>query len=124
MSAAAQLLTTEIKAHVKDKSLESIEDELGFSDTVISQVDLTHSSSLEFLRQFWLTYLSPRRAGARKRELDSLAQSLKRCLERMEAVRRAAVSEGDDTVGNKVMGVLANVRISIRKALALWEKGE
>jgi len=96
----------------------------GFSDTIISQVDLTHSSSLEFLRQFWLTYLSPRKTSARKKELEGLAQSLKRSLERMEAVRISATKEVDDTVGHKVMDVLANVRVSIRKALSLWEKGE
>ena len=42
----------------------------------------------------------------------------------MEAVRISATKEGDDTVGHKVMDVMANVRVSIRKALSLWEKGE
>jgi hypothetical protein len=98
---------------------------LGLSDSVLAQLHLTHSASVEFLRQFWMTYLStPTRSGVRKKELASLAASLKRALERMEAVRTFAVKEGGEGVGETVGGVLSSVRGAIDKALGLWERGE
>jgi hypothetical protein len=68
-----------------------------------------------------LTYLSTNKTSARKKELESLAQSLKRSLERMEAVRVFAVKEGGDDMGIRVSEVLTSVTGSIRKALGLWE---
>jgi hypothetical protein len=90
---------------------------------VLSQLHLTHSSSVEFLRQFWLTYLSNTKSSAKRKELESLGQSLKRTLERIDAVRLYAIKEGGETMGKKVKQVLASVSESVTKAVGLWEKG-
>ena len=98
---------------------------LGLTDAVLSQVHLTHSASVEFLRQFWITYLSTStRSSARKKELASLVASLKRAVERMEAVRAFAVKEGGEIAGETVRGVLLSVKGSVDKAVALWERGD
>jgi hypothetical protein len=90
---------------------------------VLSQLHLTHSASVEFLRQFWLSYFSsPNNSTIKKKELETLTQSLKRTLDRMEAVRMYAVKEGGDIMGNRVAEILASVAGSIRKAIGLWEK--
>ena len=89
---------------------------------MLSQLHLTHSASVEFLRQFWLSYFSPNNSTIKKKELETLTQSLKRTLDRMEAVRMYAIKEGGDIMGNRVTEVLASVAGSIRKAIGLWEK--
>ena len=67
LSSAAKQITSEIKSHVKASTAEETDDQhgtfplsltTGLPDSVLSQLHLTHSSSVEFLRQFWLTYLS------------------------------------------------------------------
>ena len=95
---------------------------IGLSDSVSSQLHLTHSAAVEFLRQFWLTYLSSAKSPAKKKELEGLAQSLKRTQERMEAVRTHAVKEGGDAMGKRVLEVLRSVAGSVKKAIRLWEK--
>jgi division protein CdvB (Snf7/Vps24/ESCRT-III family) len=77
---------------------------------------------VEFLRQFWLTYLSPTKSPAKKKELEGLAQSLKRTQERMETVRVYAVKEGGDAMGRRVLEVLGSVAGSVKKAIRLWER--
>ena len=53
--------------------------------------------------------------------MESLAQSLKRTLERMKAVRTFAFKEGGEDMGKRVQEVLKSVSRSVRKALELWE---
>jgi hypothetical protein len=77
---------------------------------------------VEFLRQFWLTYLSPTKSPAKKKELETLVQSLRRTLERMEAVRTYAVKEGGDLMGERVNEVLAGAKRSVKKAIGLLGK--
>ena|SRR5438046_2768352 len=91
----------------------------GLSESVLSQVHLTHSASVEFLRQFWLTYLSSDKSAIKKKELETLAQSLKRTLDRIEAVRKYAVTEGGDVLGVRVTLILASVTESIKKAVGI-----
>ena len=68
-------------------------------------------------------YLSnPNNSTTKKKELETLTQSLKRALDRMDAVRIYAVKEGGDIMGKRVTEVLASVAGSIRKAIGLWEK--
>ena len=55
--------------------------------------------------------------------MESLAQSLKRTLERMKAVRMYAVKEGGEDMGRRVQEVLKSGQESVRKAIELWEKG-
>jgi type IV secretory pathway TraG/TraD family ATPase VirD4 len=124
ISTAANRITAEIKSQAQVLT-ESTTDQLGLTDSVLSQLHLTHSAAVEFLRQFWITYLSsPSRSSARKKELGSLAASLKRGLERMEAVQAYAVKEGGEETGKTVRGVLSSVKGSIDKALRLWERGQ
>jgi hypothetical protein len=78
---------------------------------------------VEFLRQFWLTYLSSAKSSAKKKELESLALSLKRTQDRMEAVRVYAVKEGGETMGARVTEVLGNISSSVQNAVGLWEGG-
>ena len=96
-------------------------EDFNMNDSVYSQIHLTHSTSLEFLRQFWLSYLSTSKPSIKQKELDSLCQSLKRTLERMEALRQFAIKESGPETGNKVMQILSAVRSSAEKAIALWE---
>jgi hypothetical protein len=77
---------------------------------------------VEFLRQFWLTYLSTKKSTKKKTELESLTQSLQRTLDRMDAVRVFAVKEGGEILGERVTEVLASAAGSIRKAIGLWGK--
>jgi len=123
LSSAARQITSDIKAHAKTSSTEDTDDQNGLPDSVLSQLHLTHSSSVEFLRQFWLTYLSTARSSAKKKELESLAQSLKRTQDRMEAVRLHAVTEGGETMGARVTELLAGISSSVQKAIRLWERG-
>lgn len=94
----------------------------GVSDSVLSQLYLTHSASVEFLRQFWITYLSSSKSNLKKKELDALAQSLRRTQERMEAARTYAIKEGGEAVGKNVSQALQSVAASIKKAISLWER--
>ena len=75
---------------------------------------------MEFLRQFWIICLS--KSNTKKKELDALAQSLRRTQERMDAVRAHAVDEGGEKEGKKVMQALQSVSSSIKKAISLWER--
>jgi hypothetical protein len=94
----------------------------GLPDSILSLLYLTHSASVEFLRQFWISYLSSTKSNAKKKELDNLAQSLRRTQERMEAVRSHTVKEGGEKEGKKVMQALQSVSSSIKKAISLWER--
>jgi len=69
-----------------------------------------------------LTYLSPSKSAAHRKELEGLAQSLRRTLERIEAVRAFAVKEGGDADGTKVTEVLAGVARSVKKAISISER--
>ena len=89
---------------------------------ILSQLHLTHSASIEFLRQFWLSYLGRRNSNANRQELEALAQSLRRTLERVKAVRVFAVKEGGEGMGRRVQEVLKSVSASVRRALELWER--
>src|ERR1700737_3474469 len=116
LTTAATEITTEIKSHIKSSSLQDTNSHHGFPDSVLSQLHLTHSTSVEFLRQFWLTYLSAK-SPAKKKELDSLGQSLKRTQERMDAVRVYAVKEGGEAMGRRVTEVLGSISGSVNKAV-------
>jgi hypothetical protein len=69
-----------------------------------------------------LTYLSPTKSPAKKKELETLIQSLRRTLERMEAVRTYALKEGGDLMGKRVSEVLASAKKTVKKAIGLLEK--
>jgi hypothetical protein len=77
---------------------------------------------VEFLRQFWINYLSPSPTQTKRKELESLVQSLKRTQERMDAVRTYAVTSGGEGMGQRVLDALGSVAGSISKAISLWEK--
>lgn len=96
---------------------------VGLPDSVSSQLHLTHSAAVEFLRQFWMADLSSKKSpAAKKKQLDNLIQSLKRTQERMEAVRAFAVKQGGEAMEMKVSKALRNVSKSIKRVISLWEK--
>jgi transcription initiation factor TFIIH subunit 1 len=66
-------------------------DTSGLSSTIFDRLSLTHATTTEFLRQFWLAFLSgdPDRAN----EIASLVESLNRAMDRIKAVADDAEAE-------------------------------
>lgn len=88
--AFAQILTA-----VRDRRAQMTEaatsETYGLSAGLYDRLTLTHATSTEFLHQFWQAFLSgnPDRAG----EVASLAESLQRATDRIQAVARDAEAE-------------------------------
>ena len=93
---------------------------LGLSDSALSQLYLVHSTAVEFLRQFWLTYLSKTANSTRRNDLDSLAESLQNTLDRLVAVGNFAASEGGEEMGVRAKEILIGINASVTKAISLY----
>ena len=61
------------------------------NDAILDRLALTHATTTEFLHYFWSTFLSG--DPSRAEEIASLAETLKRALQRIEAVATDAESE-------------------------------
>lgn len=69
---------------------------MGLSQSLANQVALTHATTIEFLHQFWNAFLSgdPDRAG----EIQYLAESLGKSVERVEKVAEDADKEREEAI--------------------------
>ena len=86
---ATQHIQSLLRTHLSQTT--SITPKTPLSTTTYDQLTLTHATTLEFLRQFWSAFLSG--DPARVSELASLAESLSRALDRIEAVAQTAEDE-------------------------------
>jgi len=68
----------------------------GLSTVIYDRINLTHATTIEFLRQFWNAFLSG--DAARVNEASSLVESLTRALDRINAIADDADKERNDVV--------------------------
>lgn len=68
----------------------------GLSTAIYERVTLTHATTTEFLHQFWAAFLSG--DGNRASEIASLAESLSRALDRIQAVADDAEGERNELI--------------------------
>lgn len=91
-AATAQILSaiTEQRAQQNDSST-ATSTSMGLSPATYDRLVLTHATTTEFLRHFWLAFLSgsPSRAG----EIASLVETLNRAMDRIKAVGNDAEAE-------------------------------
>ena len=83
-----------------------------------------HSTAVEFLRQFWLTYLSTTtKSSVKRKDLETLTKSLQNTLDRLAAVKKFATTEGGEEMGLRAADALRSINISVNKAMAMYNSG-
>jgi transcription initiation factor TFIIH subunit 1 len=110
---AANQVARVIALRAKEESSEKVNWE--GEQKLLDQVQICHATSIEFLRHFWVNFLSgdPVNASA----IGKLAVSLNKSLERVDAVVASASSDDKE----KSRSSLAPLIASIRKALEVYE---
>ena len=88
-SQATQHILSLIQIHRDQTSV--IDDASGLPSAIYERIQITHATTIEFLRQFWSAFLSG--DAARVGENASLVDSLKRALDRIEAIAADAGRE-------------------------------
>jgi transcription initiation factor TFIIH subunit 1 len=87
---ATSVIMKSVKQRVHN-SLSNATSETGLSSTAVESATMSHNTTIEFLHYFWTVYLSG--DEARANELAQLAVTLKKSLERIEAVAVEAEQE-------------------------------
>ncbi|KAK4166635.1 hypothetical protein QBC43DRAFT_313051 [Cladorrhinum sp. PSN259] len=88
-AAEAQILDGMKKARAENLGgNENIESPMGIPPDITQRCYLTQTATTEFLKQFWTAFLAsdPGGAGARGAELAAYAESLRKCMERIESI--------------------------------------
>lgn len=105
-----------IKLRSKEAGANRTSTEMNLEQDVQANIGMIHSTSMEFLRHFWIHFLSgdPGQASA----INKLITSLKKCLERINQVE---LSNKDEEKRQLVIAALEPLVNSIHKAMETYQ---
>lgn len=115
ISKAQKQITKTIKLRAREASDNRTQEEREVEKDVFDHVHLCHATSVEFLRHFWIHFQSGDVAQAPA--ITKLVASLKKSLQRIDAVEKSAVENKE-----LVKSALQPLIDSIRKALYAYNK--
>lgn len=112
-----QAASTQVNDLSRQRAQEAAEGRSALSDTVlVSRVQLSHATTVEFLRHFWTNFLSGDASQAAS--VNKLATNLRNSLDRLEAV----VTEAPEADRERVRRSLAPLVSSVQRALSRYDE--